>query len=209
MKNLKSLFKINVFYGIFLFRRIILLVVLAITSKLLEPLVTSLYGKNLDISFISIITGMVTLAGALQFLVRKLSIKHISLCLIIEEIIVLACLLIYMLGIANDMFLVYVLATKSIIEAIMASAYSINISDMISKLYPKENKEFTYIKSSLLCLGGVSGAGITGLAYYFGGINLIILIAMIALPFSITLAYLQLKELVQMEKEVNAMFDKK
>lgn len=200
MKSLKSLFKINVFYGTFLFRRLILLVVLAITGKLLEPLVTSLYGKNLDIGFISVITGMVTFAGALQFLVRKLSIKHISLCLIVEEIIVLVCLLVYILGIANDMFLIYVLAAKSIIEAIMASAYSNIISDFISKLHSKENKEFTFTKNSLLCLGGLLGAAISATANYFGGIDLIIAIAMIALPFSITLAYVQLKDLVQMEK---------
>lgn len=209
MNNVKELFKINVFYGTFLFKRLILVVVMVMSFNLLSPVITSIYGKNLDITAISLFSIIVTSVGILQVLVRKVSIKYTSLCVIISHFILLLGLLVYALGLVNDMFLIYVLLFTTSLEALIGSAYINKISNILSKLYPNEYEEFLFSKGALISISGLLGLTISATTSYLGGTICTAIVVIIALSISIILGYTQIKDLVRMEKEVNAMIDEK
>lgn len=202
MNNVKELFKINVFYGTFLFRRLILIVVMIMSFNLLSPVETSIYGKNLDITTISLFSIIVTSVGILQVLVRKVGIKYTSWCMIISDFILLLGLLIYALGLVNDMFLIYVLLFTSSLEALIGSAYINKISNILSKSYSKEYEEFLFSKGALISIASLLGLTITAITSHLGGTICTVIVVMIALTISIVLSYTQIKDLVRMEKEI-------
>lgn len=195
--------KINVFYGTFLFNRLIFVVILTTTWNLLSPIITSVYGKNLDITAISLLSIIITSVGILQVFVRKVGIKYTSWCLLISDFILLIGLLIFVLGLINEMFLIFVLLITSSLGALMGSSYFNKVSNMLSKLYPNEYEEFLFSKGALTSISCLLGLSITAVTSYLGGTNLTIIIIMISICVTIILGYNQIKDLVKMEKVIS------
>ena len=202
MYRITNMFRINVFYGTFLFKRLILLVSMVLFINLLSPIITSIYGKNLDITTISLFSIIITSIGVLQILIRKVRVKYITYCIITSDIILIIGLLLYISNLITDMMLIFILLTSSGLESLIGASYGNKITNMLSKTYPEHYEEFLYSKGALTAISSLLGLSITAATSHLGGIKITMGFIVIMSFICIMLEFKQMKELIKMENEL-------
>lgn len=205
--KIKSQFKVQTFYGTFLYKRLIFIVVSFLGDSLFAPLYTKLLGENLPIASISVIYLTCISAGLFVPLFKNISWRALLVLLYLSDACEITCYSLYFLF---DKNLIYVALgfhiMSAIIGAITLSIYHTRQSNIISKAFAKDYEEFLVSVNVFQTASILAGYIITLLLNYIGGSYLVCMVGISILVVCCFLYTNLLKDLVALEKILKKNF---
>lgn len=201
--NIKHYYKVKIFYGTFLYRRLIFIAVNCLGDALFSPLYTKLLGSNLPVGLISSLTLIGVSAGLFVPLFKKVPWIVLLLGLYISDLCSITCYILYFIIDTNYLYISLLFHIIScIVGSISMSIYAIRQSNIISKVFKDDYEEYLNSMQFFNTVSVLLGSGLAVLLSNLGGSSIICIIGSILVIICMLLYTNLYKDLVEMSKNI-------
>lgn len=190
----------KLFYGTFLFKRMVFVVALALIISILNPMLTKLQGQSLNVLEVVVLSWSVLIGSILQIMLKKTDLRILFISSIIIELFCFISIYLYFFDLINIRTFLYSIVFLEALIMFVNGALGIRIRALISVLYQKQFKDFEFssifISNITLLIGGI----FIFFVLMYIDLKTALLIASNCYIFMIFVEIYQMKDVLEMEQ---------